>query len=179
MTDDPPRFDVVGRFRADLMTSSPRRVSRYIPIAAVSATGAALAIAVFFGLGGGGTEQALAITREADFIVVRLADAAAGPQKLTDELHEAGIDATVLVGPTVPERVGTWVQVSSPRVAGPSTNTSVHDPIDEQAEARKGEERLRGVVVEGTEVRIPVDIKAPLVLIVGRDRESGEQPMLG
>lgn len=179
MTDHPPRLDVVRRFRADLLTTSPQRGRRYVPVALAAATAmATFAIAVVVGLGGGGTDQALAITRDANSIVVRLSDATAGPQQLTNELQSAGINARVLIAPVPPDRAGTWVRVVSPRVAGPDTDTSAHDPIDEQAEADQARQRVRDVVIDGTEVRIPSDFSAPLVLIVGREAKSGEKSIL-
>jgi hypothetical protein len=178
MTDHPPRLDVVRRFRADLMTARPRPARRYVPVfVAAAAAMATFVVAVFVGFGGGGTEQALAITRDLNSIVVHLADANAGPQRLTDELHKAGINATVLVAPVAPDKAGTWVKVASPRLAGPSTDTSVHDAFDEKAEAAQARQRVRGVVVDATEVRIPADFSAPLVLIVGRAAKPGETPI--
>ncbi len=180
MTDHPPHLDVVRRFGSDLMTASPQRRQRRSASLAVAATtlAAIAAVAVFVGLGSGGTVQALAITRDANAIVVRLTDATAGPQQLTDELHKAGINATVLIAPAAPGRAGTWVKVASPRLAGPSTETSAHEPIDDQAEADRAAQRVSGVVVvNGTQVQIPADFSSPLVLIVGREAKTGEKPI--
>lgn len=179
MTDHPPHLDVVRRFGSDLMTASPQRPARRsTSLVVVGTTLAAIAaVAVLIGLGSGGTEQALAITRDANVIVVRLTDATAGPQRLTDELHKAGINATVLIAPAAPDRAGTWVEVTSPRVAGPDTDTSVHDSIDDQVEADRAARRVSGVVVNGTQVQIPADFSSPLVLIVGREAKTGEKPI--
>lgn len=179
MTDHPPHLDVVRRFGSDLMTASPQRPARrFVSLVVAGTTLAAIAaVAVLIGLGSGGTEQALAITRDANAIVVRLTDATAGPQQLTDELHKAGINATVLIAPAAPDRAGTWVKVASPRLAGPDTDTSAHDPIDDQAEADRAAQRVSGVVVNGAQVQIPADFSSPLVLIVGREAKTGEKPI--
>lgn len=179
MTDHPPHLDVVRRFGSDLMTASPKRHQNRSASVAVAATtlAAIAAVAVFIGVGSGGTEQALAITRDANAIVVRLTDATAGPQQLTDELQKAGVNATVLIAPAAPDRAGTWVKVASPRLAGPATDTSAHDPIDEQDEADRSAQRVTGVVVDGAQVQIPADFSSPLVLIVGREAKTGEKPI--
>lgn len=73
----------------------------------------------------------------------------------TDEPHKAGIDAAVLIAPAAPDRAATWVKVASPRLAGPGTDTSAHDPIDDQAEPGLAAQRVRGVIVDGAQVQIP------------------------
>jgi hypothetical protein len=116
-------------------------------------------------LGGGRTTPALAVERSVTFTTDRLQDATAGPWELTQELQPARLKAHVVIAPATPDALGTWFEVTAPRVLPPGQDPAVHDRYDEQAEQRLAAERLRGVEVHGDEVRTPVGYPYELVLI--------------
>jgi hypothetical protein len=108
--NDQNELDVVAEFRRRLdgLPEPRRRAPRLIPVAA-AAVAAAVAIVVLLAGSGDGTSQALAITRQADWIELRIADVSAGPEQMNRELREAGINGRIALAPVPPEKVGVWI----------------------------------------------------------------------
>jgi hypothetical protein len=101
---------------------------------------------------------ALAIQEMGDVIVVRVADATANPEEMTQELRAAGIDAQISAEPVTPEHVGTWIEAS----CDPTAPACLR--ILEQADPESPAEVLE----------IPAGIEGGLRLIVGRAASEGE-----
>lgn len=176
MTDH--QLDITRRFRTSLMAARPQRARRYLRVAAITTAAAAVSAVVFLGGStGGGTMEALAVSSQGNATVVRIEDATAGPQQLTNELRKAGINAVVLIAPTTADRVGTWVDVSVRRVAGPGVNTSVHDSFDQEGFAAQARAQARKITISGDEARIPADFDKPIALVAGGPTKPGEQPI--
>jgi hypothetical protein len=170
------RLDVVDAFGDQLANASdPPRLHRNSLFAAIAVV--AVAVVSLFVSFAGGRSAALAIERSGGFTTIRLEDASAGPQALTDELQAAGLRAHVLLAPATPDAVGTWVEVTSPRVLPADGDPSVHDDYDEQAERSRAAQRLRGVEVRGDVVRVPLGYRYDLTLIAGVTPPPGQPPM--
>lgn len=88
MTHTPPELDVIAAFRrqsAEL--PEPVQGTRRAPAIAAATVVAAVALGAVLD-GTGGSPEALAITRTATTLELRLADASADPGELTRELNE-------------------------------------------------------------------------------------------
>jgi hypothetical protein len=101
----------VARLRGPLLAELHERPHRRRPLrlalgaAAAAGVAAALAFAP-------GSSPALAVERHGDVIELRIADAAAGADELTQALHDAGIRGEVRVIAVPPDLVGTWAAIS-------------------------------------------------------------------
>jgi len=109
MNHAPPELDIIATFRRQLaeLPEPPQRVRRAPAIVAAAAFAAVPLVTVLAGTDA--SSQALAITRTATTLELRIADASAQPDELTRELNDAGIRGRVLVIPVAPARAGTWV----------------------------------------------------------------------
>lgn len=128
-----------------------RRRRRRLTVVATGAVGALVAV-LAVALPGGGTEEALAVSRGHGVIELRIADATAGSAQMTEQLRAAGIDGEVDTVPVIPELVGTWVAAhEKPRGAPQATR------VPEGLPALR--EQLRGDEIDRTDdvIRIPVD----------------------
>lgn len=113
---------------------------------------------------------ALAIERHGDVIHVRVKDAAADPQAMTNDLRAFGIDAEVITVPAVPNEVGRWIESEYDIREAPglfSHSKGGIAPIDIQV--------ARHVRV----VQIPADFSTWIRLKVGRPAEPGEDYIEG
>ena len=111
----------------------------------------------------GGSTSALAIEQDGDWIEVRITDATASATQMEAELQAAGIDAHIILAPTTAEHVGQWACIA--RFITPSSQSEAPPPQPSHT--------LR-VTPEVLYVRRGfVD---PLVIIIGRAPDAGEQP---
>lgn len=102
-------LDVVAAFRERLAdVPEPRSRSRLVPAAAAAVVAAAI---VALSLASSRPPDALAITRSAGWLELRIADATASPEEMTRELNDAEIPGRVIAVPVARDRVGTWVTI--------------------------------------------------------------------
>src|SRR5215213_404280 len=78
-------------------------------IAASAVAGAALLGGILSQSPSPALAAALAIEPDGEWIEVAIVDADADEQQMTEELHDAGIDAEVQIIPTIRSRVGDWM----------------------------------------------------------------------
>lgn len=157
-----PEPDIVHRFKAQLVAARPARrssSSRRRWVLAVCA--AAVAAAAFFAALPAGDDgprpgQALAVTRAAGDIVIRIADASASPDRIERELRAVGITASVATEPVSPSLVGTWTAVTA--------SPPLRDAAREHAE-----------IARGVKLRIPEGYSGRLTLRVGRAARPGDE----
>ena len=145
---------VVADFRHQLRALPERRRRRRAPAAAV-----ALIVALIAGgiaLSTRDAPDALAVERHGDTITIRLVDASADPEKLTRELREKGIDATIVTKEVAPRHVGVWQGMT----IGPKGGWTTAEPP-----AWMGR-----VKFEAREVTIPAGVPVELVLEIGVPR---------
>lgn len=174
MSQPLPELDVVAAFRAQLAElPEPSPPRRGIAAAAVTALAAVPLVAVFAATGG--SSDALAITRDATTLELRIADAAADATQMTRELNDAGIRGRVLVVPVAPQHAGTWVitgETAGKRATciPPQGTPSVAETV-----------RLNDIENAGAVLRIPIarvrESSGSFVLVAGRDTRAGEQPL--
>lgn len=166
-------LDVVAAFRGQL-TDLPEPL-RGPPGAAVAALAMVAVLAVGSLISTGAPSDALAITRDATTLELRIAGASADPEQMTRELNDAGIRGRVLVVPVAAQRAGTWVMAGE--IAGerstciPPPGTS---PVPETV-------RLGNIENAGAVLRIPIarvrESTGSFVLVAGRDARPGEPPV--
>ena len=172
MSEPAPELDVVAAFRRQLVAlPEPRRPRRAAGAAAVFAL---VVMAVVAGaVATGGSADALAITRDAATLELRVADASADAGQMTRELNDAGIRGRVLVVPVAPELAGTWVLAGE--IAGRRTTCLPPDgaaPLPETV-------RLNDIERAGPVLRIPLarvrESSGSFVLVAGRAPRAGER----
>jgi len=171
MSEPAPELDVVVAFRRRLVAlPEPRRTSRWPAAAAASALAAVALVAVVTATGG--PSDALAITRGATTLELRIADASADAVQMTRELNDAGIRGRVVVVPVAPRLAGTWVLTGE--IAGHrATCISPHGaaPVAETV-------RLDAIENAGRVLRIPIarvrESSGSFVLVAGREARDGE-----
>jgi hypothetical protein len=151
--------DALDELRANLIDGieTRRRRSRAVrrrALAAAVTAGVVLA-ALLVAWGESRDSTALAITRDARWLTVRLIDERATPEKIERELRAAGIDAEVRVEPAPADAVGTWLhwEVEPPNVHAPTP--------EDRAEV----ELVRGA---GEVIRIRADFGGRVYLTAGR-----------
>lgn len=162
------RGPLVHELRRSLPTPAPRRRrARIAYVAAAVAVVAATATA----LPRDATTPALAVERQDGWIVLRIADVAAGQEALTQELRDAGIRGEVRLLPVPEEEVGTWAVIAE--LAHPPGT-----PHDEPHGHEQVTVRLDSVRRERETLRIPVaevrESTGHLVFYVGREARPGE-----
>jgi hypothetical protein len=116
--DFPDADFAVARLRGPLLgelRERPRRFRR--PLRIVLPALAALAIALVVALPR--SSPALAVDRHDGVLELRIADATAGPEQLTEELRAAGIRGEVRLIAVPPELVGTWAAINEMASATP------------------------------------------------------------
>lgn len=155
--------DALERLRADLVAgiaARRRRARRRRRRAAAAVLAAGAAAALYVPAWGPGDDHAaLAITRDARWLEVRIVDDRAGRDEIVRELREAGIDAEVSLSPTSESGVGRFLGLEvEPR--------NVHAP---SPEARAEVQLVR--LHEGR-LRVRTDFGGRVYLIVGRAGEE-------
>ena len=139
-----------------------RRIAR----SAAVACAVALAVALPLGLADRSPDRALAVSRGAGTIELRIADASAGAEQMTRELRAAGIDGEVRLVPVEPELVGRWAAVAE--VAGRNTPAETV--------------RLNHIAIASDAVRIPVEqvreSTGRFLFLAGREPQAGEAPAI-
>jgi hypothetical protein len=138
-------------------------------VAAVTLVAAALSVGAF-------TREpapALAVERENGWIVLRIADVAAGEDALTRELREAGIDGEVRLLPVPPANVGSWAVISE-RAGRPGAGR-----VAPEADASRETVRLDRVEYRRETLRIPIaevrESTGYFVFYAGREAQPGEE----
>ncbi len=175
MRQSPEQLDVIATFRRQVAQfPEPRRPGGAAAAAAAAGIAAASVVAVVVGTDG--SSDALAITRQATTLELRLADnPSADPQEMTRELNDAGIRGQVLVVPVAQSDAGKWVITAE--VAG---NRPTCTPPDTAA-SREETVRLSDIKNTGTVLSIPVtrvrESSGSFLLVVGRNAKPGEQPV--
>lgn len=174
MTQSLPELDVVAAYRRGLaQLPEPSRPRRGVAAVAVTALAAVPLVAVFAATGG--SSDALAITRDATTLELRIADASADATQMTRELNDAGIRGRVIVVPVDAQHAGTWV-VTGETAGKHATCIPPHGtpPVAETV-------RLNDIENAGSVLRIPIarvrESSGSFVLVAGRDAQAGEQPV--
>jgi hypothetical protein len=118
-------------------------------------------------------QGALAIARHKDTLYLRVDDALADPQAMTEELRAAGLDAKVEVVPVSPTFVGKWVDVVNDSTTGhndPRIVDLFRQMYPEEDEGTKEAGTPRALVL-----RVPADFSTPITLRVGRAAHDQER----
>lgn len=181
--NDQDELDVVTELRRRLHgLPEPRpRWPRLIPVAAV-AVAAAVAIVVLLAGSGDSTSQALAITRQAGWIELRIADPSASPAQMTRELADAGINGRIVLAPVPPERVGVWILES--QTAGRQKCIPREGQSDRDIERKNSSLHAVELIPKGrpTTLRVPVARVressangSRFLFVAGRPAKAGEQ----
>jgi hypothetical protein len=172
--DAPPIPDVLARpaqarraaLLAELRAPAVRRRARRLAPAAVAVAALALAGVLVPTLRDGGA-TALAVTREGNWLELRIQDAGASGAELTRELRDAGVDGEVRVIPVPADLVGTWVVIEE------ASKRPVPSPA-------AGEETVRLDTIDfGRELlRLPIaqvrESDGHFILWAGREAQPGE-----
>jgi hypothetical protein len=147
MTDD---LHVVADLRRQLLALPDRRAPRRAPTLALAALAVVAAALGALALADRGADEAIAVSRQGDVTEIRVLDAQADPARLTAELRDQGVDATIRTQPVAPELAGQWVSVLySARDA-----QGRHVPVP-------------GFRVEGDVVRFSTPLPVDIVLVLG------------
>jgi hypothetical protein len=176
-------LDVVTEFRRQLegLPEPRRRALRLIPFAAAAVVVAVAIVALLAG-SGDSTPQALAISRQADWIELRIADASASPAEMNRELEAAGIDGRIVLAPVSPERVGVWILTSqtaaSPKCVVPEGQTA--PDISRKNSSLHKIERIPNVNPKA--LRVPIALVressaagSEFLFVAGRPARAGER----
>ena len=172
--DAPPIPDVLARpararraaLLAELHAPAVRGRRRLLPAAAAVAA-LALGAVLIPTLREGGGETALAVTREGNWLELRIQDAGASGAQLTRELRDAGVDGEVRVIGVPADLVGTWVVIEE------ASKRPAPSP-------RAGEETVRLNTIDfGRELlRLPIaqvrESDGHFILWAGREAQPGE-----
>ncbi len=152
----------------------PRRAAaplRAVRLAAGAALACALAVTAI--VASGDRAPALAVERQDGWLVLRIADVAAGADALTGDLRAAGIAGEVRLLPVAPAEVGTWAVISE-RADTPGTAPRPLAPGPPETV------RLDRVRYERETLRIPIaevrESTGYFVFYAGREARAGEQP---
>jgi hypothetical protein len=121
--------------------------------------------------------NALAITRQAEWIELRIADNSASAEEMTRELNDAGIRGRVELVPVQTDLVGVWIL----------TQETAGAPRCIPAPGQRGPERVRLNDIERIPdvypraLRIPVarvrESTGSFLFVAGRPAKPGEQPI--
>jgi hypothetical protein len=108
---------------------------------------------------------ALAIERHGDVIHVKVKDAAADSEAMTNDLRASGIDAEVVTVPAVPNEVGRWV----------GSEYDIREAVGVFSHSQGGIEPISDQAAKHVEVlKIPTDFSTFIRLQVGRPAEPRE-----
>jgi hypothetical protein len=147
MTDD---LQVVADLRRQLVALPDRPTRRRAPALAVAAVAAVAAAFGAFALADRSADEAIAVSRQGDVTEIRVLDAQADPARLTQELRDQGVDATIRTQPVAPEFVGQWYGV-----------------IYNAREPSGRHVSVPGFRVEGDVVRFSSALPVDIVLVLG------------
>jgi hypothetical protein len=147
MTDD---LHVVADLRRQLLTLPDRPARRRAPAVAVAAVAAVAAAFAAFALADRGADEAIAVSRQGDVTEIRVLDAQADPARLTEELREQGVNATIRTQPVPEELAGQWYSV----IYNAREPSGRHVPVP-------------GFRVEGDVVRFSTPLPVDIVLVLG------------
>jgi hypothetical protein len=148
MTDE---LHVVAGLRRQLLALPDRRAPRRAPTLALAALAVVAAALGALALADRGADEAIAVSRQGDVTEIRVLDAQADPARLTAELRDQGVDATIRTQPVAPELVGQWYSVIY-NAREPSGGQHVPVP---------------GFRVEGDVVRFSTPLRVDIVLVLG------------
>jgi hypothetical protein len=173
------------RARIDTPGPAPRRLPRRRFALALAGTVALLGIGAVLLDGSNSTlspapASALAITRQAEWIELRIADESASAEEMTRQLNDAGIRGRVVLVPVPSDYVGVWLltaQTASPSTCAPAPGQP--DP-DSQGNARLHDiQRIPNVKPKS--LRIPVaqvrEGTGGFLFVAGRPARQGEHPI--
>jgi hypothetical protein len=163
---------IIDRIENDLVTAISRRhrhQRRQLRAGVVTAVAlvAAVCILALTGLRGSGPQSALAITNDTSTLTVRVSDASATPDQMTEELGAAGANVEVRAEPASPGEVGHWIAFGT---LGPAS------PAEQMSLVRRLAQQIRE---HPDFLTIPKRTGPKLSLIVGRAPRAGEQPCTG
>jgi hypothetical protein len=150
MTDD---LHVVADLRRQLLALPDRPARRRAPFLAVAAVAALAAALGAFALADRGAPDAIAVTHHGDVTEIRVLDAQVDPARLTEELRDQGVNATIQTRPVAPEFVGQWMTV----IYTARDPEGRHVPVP-------------GFRVEGDVVRFSSPLPVDIVLVLGVPR---------
>ncbi|WP_061296796.1 hypothetical protein [Herbidospora cretacea] len=127
-----------------------------------------------------GPAKSVAFSRNSDRIDIRIADPNADPERFRADFAAHGLDVTLDTVPTSPSLVGAVISVNSPQ-------RMVHYHTDGfEIVGEQGSEwitSIRGTRCGDrscvTAVSVPVDLRSPLELTIGRAPEPGERYEVG
>ena len=154
--------------RRELLAAVARRRRRgRRALAAAGALTAVAAAVSILSLTAREPAAALAVERTDEWISLRIQDAGAGAERMTEELREAGIQGKVIVVPAEPPLAGRWIgaiEVPDAEPANPDGSYAV---------------RLREVEIDDATVRVPSDFSArpqdgDLIFYAGRPARPEE-----
>lgn len=115
---------------------------------------------------------ALAVAQHGDTLYLRVEDALADPEAMTNDLQAAGLDARVELIPVGPSSVGVWVYVVN------DSTTGYNDPrfIDlfRQMYPEEDEGTAQAGIPHTRVLEVPADFSTPITLQVGRAAADGE-----
>jgi hypothetical protein len=115
---------------------------------------------------------ALAVVQRGDTLYLRVEDALANPEAMTNDLHAAGLDASVELIPVGPSSVGVWVDVVN------DSTTGYNDPrisdLIRQMYPDENEGTAQAGIPHTRVLEVPADFSTPITLRVGRAAANGE-----
>ncbi|HEV3000345.1 MAG TPA: hypothetical protein VGW75_06365 [Solirubrobacteraceae bacterium] len=170
------RGPLVAELRRSVPAPALERRRRRTRVAYVAAAVAVVAATTPAILPRDATTPALAVERDDGWLVLRIADVAAGQEALTQELRDAGIRGEVRLLPVQEEDAGTWAVIAE--LADPP-GTPLPPPGSDRAQER-GEHtvRLGSVRYERETLRVPVaevrESTGYFVFYAGREARPGE-----
>jgi hypothetical protein len=115
---------------------------------------------------------ALAVTRHGDTLYLRVEDASADPEAMTNDLRAAGLDAKVELIPVGPSSVGFWVDVVNDSTTG-SNDPRIVDLL-RQLSPEEYEGTDQAGIPRARVLEVPADFSSRITLRVGRAAKDGE-----
>lgn len=115
---------------------------------------------------------ALAVAKHGDMLYLRVGDALADPEAMTNDLQAAGLDTRVELIPVGPSSVGVWVEVVN------DSTTGYNDPrisdLFRQMYPEEDEGTEQAGIPHTRVLEVPADFATPITLRVGRAAADGE-----
>jgi len=150
---EPPALDLrVARLRGPLLAqlSAPTARRRRSPcLALAGAVAMAVVLAAALIALPSRTAPALAVTQADGSLELRIADATASPEKLTQELRDAGVHGEIRLLPVPAGLVGTWAiaqEWAQPPGSEPNLDPNAHNEV-----------RLNSIEIGREVLRLPLD----------------------
>jgi len=160
-----PRHPVTQNNRSSLL-------QRRWPAVAVIACIAVLLAIILPAVSDDPRRGALAVAKHGDALYLRVGDALADPEAMTNDLQAAGLDARVEIIPVGPSSVGVWVYLVNDSTSG------YNDPrfIDlfRQMYPEEDEGTEQAGIPHTRVLEVPADFSTPITLQVGRAAADGE-----